>query len=107
MVSVALVWTILIRYIAKTKRNSPVPLPSLVLSLLDSVLAKILCLNPRPTSEASGRNEAISSNNDDNDELVKQDNPYQEDWAWLAHLLDRVAFLMYLIVYITFIILFS
>jgi len=111
MVTVALLWTILIRYIAKSKRNSPVPLPGFIQTLLGSVVATILCLNPRPTLKNGGQSSATTSGGgeglDDNDELMKQENPYQEDWAWLAHLLDRIAFLAYLIVYTTFLILFS
>jgi hypothetical protein len=100
MVSVALVWTIVLRYLAATKRTSPVPLPGFIVSFLESMPAKILCLDPRPvqgstTTESSG-------GTDDEGKLVSNANPHQADWAWLAHLLDRVAFLIYLIVYICF-----
>jgi len=96
MVSVALVWTICLRYLAATKRTSPVPLPGFIESFLASFPAKILCLDPRP---AAG---SVSSETDDEGKLVSGGNPNQADWAWLAHLLDRVAFVFYLIVYIIF-----
>lgn len=96
MVSFSLAWTISLRYLAATKRTSPVPLPGFISGFLASFPAKILCIDPRPTAGAS------ASETDDEGKLVSSGNPHQADWAWLAHLLDRVAFVIYLIVYIIF-----
>ncbi|XP_021962358.1 acetylcholine receptor subunit alpha-type acr-16 [Folsomia candida] len=111
MVSVALIWTVCLRYLAASRRTSPVPLPGFIQTFLSSIPAKILCLDPRPTQSSSHEN----SNNDargagggesggttDTGKLVATTNPYQEDWAWLAHLFDRVAFLLYFVLYICF-----
>lgn len=112
MLAYALFWTICLRYLAATKRDSPVPLPSFIQSFLESVAAKILCLDPRPSTGRKQQNVEGSSNNDEPGENqgngnpfgtgVEKTNPYQEDWAWLAHLLDRVAFVVYLVVYFVF-----
>jgi hypothetical protein len=108
MIAVALVWTVCLRYLAASKRTSPVPLPGFIQSFLGSLPAKILCLDPRPTN-SSQSNDAIRANGEpgtdgsvDTGKLVGDGNPYQEDWAWLAHLLDRVAFLIYLVMYLFF-----
>ncbi|CAG7817537.1 unnamed protein product [Allacma fusca] len=100
MVSVALVWTIGLRYLAAAKRTSPVPLPGFIQVFLDSMVSKILCLDPRPNTSNTSEDEVGSSG--DEGKLVSIQSPYQADWAWLAHLLDRVAFTIYLIVYIIF-----
>ncbi|CAL8121932.1 unnamed protein product [Orchesella dallaii] len=111
MLAFALVWTVCLRYLAATKRDSPVPLPSFITGFLASFPAKILCLDPRPTT---GRRENTGSEgNEQGDGAangnpnpfgsgVEKNNPFQDDWAWLAHLLDRVAFMVYLIIYMIF-----
>jgi len=107
MVSIALLWTIGLRYLAATKRTSPVPLPGFIQTFLVSLPAKILCLDPRPNSGSTageqngGPADSGTSSTTDTGKLVGL-NPYKEDWAWLAHLLDRVAFVIYLIIYLTF-----
>ncbi|ODM96857.1 Acetylcholine receptor subunit alpha-type acr-16 [Orchesella cincta] len=109
MLAFALVWTVCLRYLAATKRDSPVPLPSFIMGFLESLPAKILCLDPRPTT---GRRENTGAEgNEQSDGTgtanpfgsgVEKKNPFQDDWAWLAHLLDRVAFMVYLVIYLIF-----
>lgn len=111
MVTFALAWTVLIRYIAKTKRNTPIPLPEFVQSFLSSFAATVLCLNPRPQSKGQTlrKLEENAGDGEDGDvsELVRGDeNTIQEDWEWLARFLDRVAFFAYLIIYNIFIVAF-
>lgn len=105
MVTFALGWVVLIRYLAKTKRNSPVPLPNFAEKLLNSGAANILCLNPRPQSKAESRRKCAETAEDgDVSELVEEDSGnHQADWEWLARLLDRIAFVAYFIAYNIFI----
>jgi hypothetical protein len=114
MVSFALIWTICLRYLAATKRSSPVPLPGFIQSFLASLPAKLLCLDPRPVSAGAAAGQSNGVPADGNDagtgggggadmgKFAGSTNPYREDWAWLAHLLDRIAFLVYLIIYLCF-----
>ncbi|CAL8135333.1 unnamed protein product [Orchesella dallaii] len=108
MLTFALAWTVGIRYLAKTKRNSPVPLPEFLQSFLDSKGATVLCLNPRPTTKGQIQRKNTESSEEDGEvsELVQEDNLIQEDWEWLARLVDRIAFIFYLLTYIIFIIAF-
>lgn len=117
MLAYALVWTICLRYLAATRRNSPVPLPGFIQGFLESLPAKILCLDPRPatggkrgeegsTSGVGGEDGAegggTGNGNPFGSGVEKSGNPFQEDWAWLAHLLDRIVFVVYLVVYLCF-----
>ena len=86
MIVIALLWTILSRFLASTTRSTDIPLPSFVLQFLDSWPSKILCLESRSHQK--------STNNSLN---------IQKDWTWLAHLLDRFVFFIYLLTYIIFI----
>lgn len=111
MLAFALIWTICLRYLAATKRNSPVPLPGFIQGFLESFPAKILCLDPRPSTGGRGGGESTGDVTEQGESPgngnpfgsgVEKNNPFQADWAWLAHLLDRVAFVIYLVVYTCF-----
>ncbi|CAL8135329.1 unnamed protein product [Orchesella dallaii] len=108
MVTFGLAWTVGIRYLAKTKRNSPVPLPEFLQSFLNSIGATVLCLNPRPTTKGQIQRKNTENSEEDGEvsELVEEDNSIQEDWEWLARLVDRIAFIAYLITYTIFIVAF-
>ncbi|ODN03049.1 Neuronal acetylcholine receptor subunit beta-3, partial [Orchesella cincta] len=109
MVTFGLAWTVFIRYIAKTKRISPVPLPAALQTFLNSPAGTILCLNLRPTTKAQIQRKNTENSEDDGDvsELVEEDNnSVQEDWEWLARLVDRLLFIIYLITYTIFIVAF-
>lgn len=108
MVTFAFGWVVVIRYLTKLKRNSPAPLPGFVGSLLNSVGATILCLTPRPDPKSKLEKEGPEGAGEDGDvqELVDENksmNQYQQDWEWLACLLDRIAFIAYFIVYLIFV----
>lgn len=111
MLSFALIWTVCLRYLAATRRTSPVPLPGFIQSFLESIPAKILCLDPRPSTGERPDGTDSGPDNEQSDGAgngnpfgtgVDKKNPFQEDWAWLAHLMDRVVFMIYLIVYLCF-----
>lgn len=107
MLAFALIWTVCLRYLAATKRNSPVPLPSFIQGFLESLPAKILCLDPRPSTGGGRQDVESAENNEQSDRKplgndMGRSNPFQEDWAWLAHLLDRVVFLIYMVAYLIF-----
>lgn len=106
MVGFAFAWTVGIRYIAKMKRNSPLPLPDFVQTILNSAAATVLCVNPRPLTKGQSQRKEADNDGDDADasELVQEDDrDSQEDWEWLARFLDRIAFVAYLITYTVFI----
>lgn len=98
MVTAAFAWTVGIRYLAKTRRELPIPI--FVRTFLDSCLATVLCLKPR--FQNKGHHDGEWKSDDDESGLVGTSS-VQEDWEWLARCLDRVAFLFYLVVYLIFV----
>lgn len=105
MVTFAFGWTVGIRYLAKTKRCSPLPLPGFIEKLLNSLAATVLCLTPRPQTKGHAQRKLEeTTDEEDVSELVGEGkSDAQEDWEWLARLLDRIVFLGYLTTYIFFI----
>jgi hypothetical protein len=108
MTMTSLIWTLVLGRLSSLKRASPGPLPPCLQHLLDGWIGKILCLNPRPGAAGAPVPPTSTTNDnngeDDNDdelELVQSINSTDSDWAWLAHLLDRLAFILYLILYLS------
>jgi hypothetical protein len=108
MAMTSLIWTLVLGRLSSLKRTSLRPLPPSLQNLLDGWIGKILCLNPRhgPAGAPVPPTSATNDNNgmgvkDDELELVQPINPTDSDWAWLAHLFDRLAFILYLILYLS------
>ena len=101
MICAALIWTICSRHIAQTRRMSKIPLPAQLLGFLESWPSKVLFIAPRPQDNDNSGGYKMT---EEDAGLTGLHSLVNSDWAWLAHLLDRIMFGVYVVLYFIFVI---